>query len=268
MRPTARHTARLALIAGTALALVALAGCGGGDDNDSATGTTTTSVAARPLRIMVTNDDGVGAAGIDTLVEALRKEPNVEVVVVAPAENKSGTGGSTTEGALTVTDAQTASGYPAKSVAGFPADTVVWAIDGSNVARPDLVMSGINQGQNLGPVINASGTVGAARAAAARGIPAVALSQGLADSPDYPTGAEIAVQWLRENRDRLEGVVVNINIPSCPTGSVRGVIAVPAATAGDTFGTPDCTSGITGPSDDIQAFVNGYVPLSVIPTAA
>ena len=84
----------------------------------SSTEQATTTLPAT-LHILVTNDDGVGAPGIDAVVQALSALPATEVTVVAPATNQSGTGGQTTPGPLTVTDATTASGYPAKAVAGF-----------------------------------------------------------------------------------------------------------------------------------------------------
>ncbi|MBK9179213.1 MAG: survival protein SurE [Acidimicrobiales bacterium] len=233
-----------------------------------------TSALPEPLRILVTNDDGVGAPGIDVLVEALRAQPGVEVIVVAPATNQSGTGGSTTPGELAVADATTASGFPATAVAGFPADTVIWATDlGGLAERPDLVISGINNGQNLGPLTQVSGTVGAARAAEARGIPALAVSQGIADSPDFATGAELAIAWLEEHRDAIvsgeaaDGVVENLNVPTCPSGSVRGVVDVPTATdaGGRDLLTTSCTSTVEDPADDIDAFMNGFAPLAPVP---
>ena len=106
-----------------------------------------------------------GCAGDRRRCPSTERAPATEVTVVAPATNQSGTGGQTTPGPLTVTDATTASGYPAKAVAGFPADTVIWALDQGGVTqKPDLVVSGINFGQNLGPAVAISGTVGAAEA--------------------------------------------------------------------------------------------------------
>ena len=136
------------------------------------------------ITVLVTNDDGVAAPGIDTLVEALRTQKSTKVVVVAPDSNKSGAGGKTTPGTLTTAPAKTASGYDATAVTGWPADTITAALDQLGV-KPDVVLSGINAGQNLGGVVDLSGTVGAARAAAARGIPALAVSQGLGDAPQY-----------------------------------------------------------------------------------
>src|ERR1700755_568871 len=82
----------------------------------------------KPLRVLVSNDDGVKAPGIDAVVTALRKLPKVTVTGVAPAANQSGTGGKTTSGALTATKTTPKSGYPAMAVKGSPADSVNYAL--------------------------------------------------------------------------------------------------------------------------------------------
>ena len=110
------------------------------------------------LQILVTNDDGVGAPGINATVKALTALPDTKVTVVAPRTNQSGTGAKVTAGKLKVTNATTASGYPAKAVAGYPADTIIWAIDDHGISRrPNLVVSGINFGQNIGPLATVLG---------------------------------------------------------------------------------------------------------------
>src|SRR3954464_9874399 len=151
--------------AGGAVALLLLAGCGSSsskasDSTSAPAGGATATTAVQPLKVLVTNDDGYAAVGIDAVVEGLRALPDTEVTVVAPLANQSGTGGKTTDGPLTVTDVKTASGYPAKAVDGFPADTIIWAIDQHGIDfTPDLVVSGINFGQNIGPAVDISGTV-------------------------------------------------------------------------------------------------------------
>ena len=238
----------------------------------------TTTSAPAPLQILVTNDDGIGADGIDVIVQALLQIENVEVTVVAPLENQSGTGGKTTDGALTVTDATTKSGYAAKAVAGFPADSIVWAIDQKGIDFvPDLVVSGINNGQNYSlEIVTLSGTVGAARAAAKRNIPSVAVSQGLADAPDFPTAAEALVQWVQDHRDELlartDGDAVtefaNINAPTCAAGlMIRGVIEVPIESMGTSdYNANDCASKVE-PTGDVSGFQNGYVTISMLPVS-
>ncbi len=259
-------------------AVMLVAGCSGSDDNDAAPVASTTSTeaaptttaAVTPLRVLVTNDDGVGAPGIDALVEAVRKLPGTEVTVVAPVKNQSGTGGKVTSGALVVKEAKTASGFAAHSVAGFPADSIVWALDKKGIARrPHVVLSGINAGQNIGVLIDLSGTVGAARAAARRGIPALAVSQGLATQPDYPTTVKAALAWLAQHRAELlardtsstaPSTVTNINAPTCPTGTPRGVVLTPLAGAdAKPFDPVDCVTAYASPSSDVDAFLHGYV---------
>jgi 5'-nucleotidase len=226
------------------------------------------------ITVLVTNDDGVGAPGIDTLVEALRKQKNTKVVVVAPDVNKSGSGGQTTPGTLTTTDATTVSGYKSTAVQGFPADTITAALDQLGV-KPNVVLSGINQGQNLGGVVDLSGTVGAARAAAARGIPALALSQGLGDAPQYDYAAKLAVEWLAKHRAELakkpkSAALPNIesyNVPNCPTGKARGVKTVELATTNEgAIAEVDCASTVTSPTTDIEAFNSGWAAYTKVPT--
>jgi 5'-nucleotidase len=270
----------LTTFSATALLLVA---CGGDDGDDEAVATTTptteattattapstTTTEVEPLTVLVTNDDGVAAAGIDALVEALRADPTIEVVVVAPAENQSGSGDTTTEGAV-ASPATTASGYDAVAVAGEPADAANHGLDVVLADDPpDLVISGINEGQNLGPIVDVSGTVGAARVASRRGIPSLAVSQGLAPEgmePQYDVAVEAILLWLEEHREQLEaGLVVSINVPTCPAGEVRGTLEVPTAvdTAnGNPVQIADCTSTLTDPPDDIAAFNAGYITVS------
>jgi 5'/3'-nucleotidase SurE len=234
--------------------------------------------ASSPLRVLVTNDDGVRAPGIDVLVEALRKVPGVAVTVVAPAENQSGASDHANPDPSSVTSSKTttSSGYPAIAVDGYPADSVVWALDGGVKQRPDLVVSGINSVENLGVSVPLSGTVGAARTAARRGIRALAVSQGGGNPPDYPAGASLAVDWLRQHRKELfaqRGAkptaivgVDNLNVPTCTTGRVRGVVRVPLATTGQSA--PDCSSTLTDPKTDAEAFANGFASLTEMQSSA
>ena len=105
-----------------------------------------------------------------------------------------------------------------------------WAIDQKGIDfKPDLVISGINAGQNMGPVVAASGTVGAARAAATRGIPAVATSQGpIAPPQDFPASVAQVLTWLEQNMAAVTAgtlpttTITNLNAPTCATGAVRG----------------------------------------------
>ena len=225
--------ARLATLV-VSVALLAAA-CGDDDSDDAAadtsaapsttaedTGATTTAptttdtpsttvAAAETLRILVSNDDGVGAEGISQVVAALAELPDTEVTVSAPAENQSGTSDSMTDGDVVSTETTTADGYPATAVEGFPADAVAAGLAAMD-EPPHLVVSGINEGQNIGELTELSGTVGAARTGARAGIPALATSQALGDPPDYPTGVSRdrglgrgAARRAAGRRDRAHG---------------------------------------------------------------
>jgi 5'-nucleotidase len=244
----------------------------------SASAAGSAGAAPRPsttLTILVTNDDGVTAPGINATVQALSALPHTKVTVVAPLTNQSGTGAKVTGGTLTAADATTASGYPAKAVAGYPADTIIWAIDDHGIAqRPDLVVSGINFGENIGPLASLSGTVGAAETALARGIPALAVSQGVdnGQSPNFSQGAKYLVAWVQAHRRALlaakkgtaSSVNGNLNVPTCATGHIRGPVNVKLGTtlSGYTVGTVNCAGTVSKPSTDVGAFVDGFASLT------
>jgi 5'-nucleotidase len=275
-----RRTVRSAALVSLAL-LLPLSACGSDDEGGSSSDTTapaeettTTEAAVEPLQVLVSNDDGYAAEGIDALVAGLQTLEDVEITVVAPLEQQSGTGGKSTAGELEVTDVELASGFPAKAVDGFPSDSIRVAIDELGI-EPDLVITGINEGQNLGPLVDASGTVGAARAAVERGIPAFATSQGLAAEPDYESAVPLILDWVTEHRDELASgdaavEVTNLNIPTCETGELRGLLEIEADLDGDggaSLGASDCTSTATEDSfaGDVDAFLAGFATIGVVP---
>jgi 5'-nucleotidase len=237
----------------------------------SAAGTSTTVNPAQLLTILVTNDDGYSAPGIDALVKALNALPDVKVTVVAPLTNESGTGGKTTPGTLTAFPEKTASGYPATAVKGYPADAVAYALAKVfTTGKPDLVVSGVNNGQNTGPTAQLSGTVGAAQAGAAAGIPAVAASQGSGNPPTFSVAATAVTAWVQNHHDALVAKtvspidVVNINAPTCKSGTVRGVASVPVSVRplGPDYNEQDCTSTKPAGADDIAAFAVGFITVT------
>jgi len=168
----------------------------------------------------------------------------------------------------------TASGYTAIAVQGFPADAVIHGLTAVLEEPPDVVISGVNAGQNLGPVVDLSGTVGAARAAAQRGIPALAVSAGLGEPVDYTPATAEAIQWLRDHRaafitsDAAPTYVDNLNAPTCPSGDVRGLVTVASDTTApleDALAVPDCTSTSPAPAGDVDAFLLGFATLTQVP---
>ncbi|HWJ60581.1 MAG TPA: 5'/3'-nucleotidase SurE [Acidimicrobiales bacterium] len=273
-----------ALVLAAALSLATLAACGSSGGSESSSDTTkpkdsetevTTTPVADPLVILVGNDDGYSAEGIDTLVTALLTLDDVDVTVVAPLTQQSGQGGKTTpDTELAVTDVKTKGGFPAKAVDGYPADAVNVAFDELGL-KPDLVITGINEGQNLGNLVDISGTVGAARAAAKHGVPALATSQGTT-SFDYDAAVPFILDWVKEHRDAiqagdLEAGVTSMNIPSCSTGEIRGAVETEVAdTVENAIHDQDCAS--TTPEadlpNDIDAFNAGFVTITPVPTTA
>jgi 5'-nucleotidase len=276
------RTSRFAAVAAALTLTLFGAACSSDNDSAEADSTTTTAAdesttteASETLTILVSDDDGVAAPGIDAVVTALAAMPDTEVIVSAPADNQSGTGSKVTEGEVSTSESTTASGYEAVAVAGTPADSVNWALDGGISETPQLVVTGINVGQNLGALADqVSGTVGAARAAVAHGIPALATSMGLSDNADYALGATYVVSWVEDHRAQLlagelSGDVIllqNMNIPHCATGEIRGVAEVTLAPTSDGALDPqNCESTVPAPADDITAFKNGFVTLSDLP---
>jgi 5'-nucleotidase len=256
--------------------------------------------SAQSIDVLVTNDDGIGAAGIDAVVEELRLNANLNVIVVAPATNQSGTGDNFTTGSpIGVAAGTTASGFGGTAVSGYPADSVLYAVVGAGLT-PDIVVSGINNGQNLGREIGTelSGTVGAALTAARLGIPAIAVSAQLAQN-DYAAAATYTANVVENfrvkktlgkkltNKNGLGTfAILNINVPSCNLsgGSLRGVELVPVAqvttVTGYTEGAPglftattstlpvlgggNCLSTLEDPAHDIAAFTNGFISLTAL----
>ena len=182
----------------------------------------------------------------------------------------------------------TASGYPATGVDGFPADSVIYALENLYPdAPPHVVLSGINDTQNVGNVqigggglgllSQISGTVGAAKTAACLDVPALASSQGDGEVVDFPAGLAEVLEWLEAHRAALlagEVSVVNItsiNVPSCDgEGEIRGTLEVPLATENPNEyllnGPQDCTSAVEDVPNDVEAFFNGYTTITSVPS--
>ena len=256
------------------LGLVAV-GCGGSDGDGVAAGGTepTSTVSARPLRIVVTNDDGIASPGFDQLVQALVALPDAEVDVVAPAENQSGSSDRTTAGRVVSSAATTASGITGTAVVGFPADSVIVAIEELGL-EPDVVVSGVNEGQNVGPLAAISGTVGAARTAARLGVPAVAASAGLAyDSAQVGVAVDLVVERLQDNRaalvdGSLPAEVVSFNVPACAPTDMGEVVDVPLGSAipEDVNIFVSSCSAVGTPTDDVTALLDGFPSRTRVPT--
>lgn len=165
------------------------------------------------MHIMVTNDDGIHAAGILALAAALGELG--EVTVVAPDRERSAAGHSLTlHSPLRVFELR--AGFYA--VDGTPTDCVNMGIHALLPFRPDLVVSGINHGPNLGDDITYSGTVAAAMEATLMGIPAMAVSLATHEpSSHFPAAAAVAVRVARQvmANGLPADTFLNVNIPDC-----------------------------------------------------
>lgn len=178
-------------------------------------------------RIVITNDDGIDASGLRTLVRAVA-EASLDAVVVAPTVNRSGVARSATYGRpVTVEEAGEIDSIPAFACHGSPVDCVRSALMGEVAPTAELVLSGINHGPNLGDDSLNSGTVGAAIEGALLGVSAIAVSQQMAPgrfhildaldqaTPVYDETARIAVliaALVLEHRGP-DRAVLNVNAP-------------------------------------------------------
>jgi 5'-nucleotidase len=172
------------------------------------------------MRILVSNDDGYFSPGIDALARALSSF--AEVSVVAPERDRSGASNSLTlDRPLSVRRA--ASGY--RYVDGTPTDCVHVAITGLLGQRPDLVVSGINDGANMGDDTIYSGTVAAAMEGFLLGVPAIAFSLTRRGWPHLPDVAGLAADLVRRFAPRLaaQPMLLNVNLPALPVASSAGI---------------------------------------------
>jgi len=173
------------------------------------------------MKILVSNDDGYLAPGIQALAEALA--PIAEILVVAPDSNRSGSSNSLTlDRPLSVY--RGANGF--HFVNGTPSDCVHVALTGGLAFRPDLVVSGINQGQNMGDDTLYSGTVAAATEGFLFGVPAIAFSQVTHGWAHLDSAARIAREIVERGFDMLpKPYLLNVNIPNLPYDEIKGVRA-------------------------------------------
>lgn len=178
------------------------------------------------MRILLTNDDGIHAPGLEVL-ESIARRLSDDVWVCAPAEENSGAGHSLT---LHLPVRLREHGERRFSVTGTPTDAVNLALRKLfGDAKPDLVISGINAGENLGDDVTYSGTVSAAMEAALAGIPAIALSQAFRDKGH---GFAAAHGWAEEvlkpllNMQMAKRSLINVNFPAMAAGEVKGIRVV------------------------------------------
>jgi 5'-nucleotidase len=180
------------------------------------------------LKILVCNDDGIHAKGIQVLAERLAREGDHEVYVVAPDRERSATGHSLTlHKPLRVEAVEMPGKVKAGwSTTGTPSDCVKLAVSELIGTAPDIVISGINNGPNLGSEILYSGTVAAAMEGAYLGIPSVAVSLFTGEQRHFDTAAEVVARLLKvfPKAHLSAKTLININVPSIPVSEVKGVM--------------------------------------------
>jgi 5'-nucleotidase len=181
-------------------------------------------VSAR-RHILITNDDGIDADALPPLAEALSGIGEVDVIV--PERNWSGASHSITLfRPLRVRPTKLRSGHPAFMTDGSPTDCVRLAVLGFLKHRPDIVVSGINRGANMGDDITYSGTVAAAMEGLLSNIPSIATSIGaFGGDTDYGPAASFATLLARNilKRGLAPDTLLNVNVPPLPRDQIAGV---------------------------------------------
>lgn len=181
------------------------------------------------MHILLTNDDGIHAPGIRTLAEALSKAGHIIFVCAPDRERSAASHAITLRSALSVEKVDFPNAKTAYAADGTPADCARLGL--YLMPEVDLVISGINNGSNLGGACVYSGTVGAAMEASMSGKPALASSLGAFGCGDYTSAAIITLkvaEWMM--RHPLErGDFYNLNIPAVPYAQIRGVVSAPLA---------------------------------------
>jgi len=176
------------------------------------------------MNILLTNDDGYSAPGLQTLYHTLRSQTNHEVSIVAPEGQRSATGHSITLfQPLFVTEHNLGGAQKGYAISGTPSDCVKLAIQGGLVSKPDLIISGINQGPNLGTDVFYSGTVSAAMEGVLLGIPSVAVSLASYEFTNFEPAATYLAEHLDFFIQHNQEVLMNINIPGKPLAAWCGV---------------------------------------------
>lgn len=226
------------------------------------------------MHILISNDDGYSAQGLQALAAAL--SGHVDITVVAPESNRSCASNSLTlEMALRVS--QSDNGF--FKVNGTPTDCVHLAVTGLLEREPDMVFSGINHGANLGDDVVYSGTVAAATEGRFLGLPAVAISLASTAPRHFETAGQVAV-WLLEKIRRHplpSDTILNVNVPDLPWNEIKGFKscrlgnrhkAEPVIRSHDPRGREIFWIGAAGPEQDagpgtdFHAIREGYVSIT------
>ena len=178
------------------------------------------------VRILVTNDDGIDSEGLDALIKSFQLLG--EVFVVAPDRQRSGVGMSITIDRPLRIDRRQENVF---IIDGMPVDCVMLAIHKLMPSPPDLIVSGVNDGQNIGYDVYHSGTVGAAIMGTMLGVPSMAVSianrifDSHTDEVWYESAAKMALKLagFMFKHDLPEGTLLNVNVPNLPMSRIKGI---------------------------------------------
>ncbi len=186
------------------------------------------------MKVLLTNDDGIQAKGIHALRRALLAVPGIELAVIAPDSNRSASARSiTTRDPLWVEEFEFGDGTSGFATDGTPVDCVRFATLGLFGFEPEMIVSGINHGGNLGDDITYSGTVAAALEGVVLGLPAIAVSQQskrremdfrFGREFDFDPVADFVARLIGETPERpiSPGTLLNINCPALSSNELRG----------------------------------------------
>lgn len=226
------------------------------------------------MRILLSNDDGYFAPGLAVLAQTLSQLG--EVTVVAPERDRSGASNSLTlDRPLSLRKA--ANGF--FFVNGTPTDCVHLAVTGMLAQLPDVVVSGINHGANMGDDTIYSGTVAAATEGYLLGIPSFAVSLAGHSAGQYATAAQVALQLVTRARDRAfaQAMLLNVNVPDVPLAALQGMevtrlgkrhkaepVLKTVSPRGDTLYWVGAAGGAqdAGPGTDFYAVAQGRVSIT------
>ena len=176
------------------------------------------------MHILVTNDDGILSPGLLALANAMK--PLGKVTVLAPDRNWTASGHvKTLERPLRVREAALFDGSAALSTDGAPSDCVALALLGVLPEKVDLVVAGVNPGENVGHDVTYSGTVAAAMESAVNGVPGIAVSLASYHDWDFALAAEFAARLATRVLEKgiAPDVLLNVNVPSVARERVRGI---------------------------------------------
>ena len=226
------------------------------------------------MHILLSNDDGYLATGLNILASSLAEFATISVV--APDKNRSAASNSLTL-EMPLRAQQSENGFI--RVDGTPTDCVHLAITGLLDQEPDMVFAGINHGSNLGDDVLYSGTVAAATEGRFLGLPAVAISLASPDPKHFETAADVAVALFNKimNKPLPKDTLLNVNVPDVPLAEIKGYQstrlgqrhrAEPVIKSSDPRGRviywvgPPGKEQDAGPGTDFHAIKNNFVSIT------